>query len=274
MNKALLLSLSLSSVALSGCTDDNGAADDLKDEFPEGSGETDGETGTETSGEAGNQTASEEPLEGTMSISFGANQSLGQAPFTVALNILSKAVNADGTEDPNALIDWVMFDAENSTSGLDEFGEGINATAEFTFQNPGLYEIIAGVNADGFESAFATISSNVTDAPVVVKREQIASGTWPASVPIGCALVLLDDETKNGTAQGWVGLEPWTQGGTFTLTVSYTGASGSGAPELGWDILLRDSASVTVGQHGDSAGATVTAEIPETATDVYIRTST
>lgn len=194
MNKALLLSLSLFLVALSGCTDDGGASDDLKDEFQEAAGEEAGET-NETSNseietgepaEPGNETGettAETPEEGTIYINFSASTNAGEAPLTVNFSVMAKAINADGTENAEALFDWAMFDAnENSTSGVDEFGSEMPANVTYTFDTAGNYSIVAGVTADGYESGFATIDITVGEVPAVERPTETFSCTTPAGL--------------------------------------------------------------------------------------------
>lgn len=274
MQKVLVVSLALLMVAFAGCADDS-PADDLKQEFEEqqetehsgeghesedeseGSG---GETGGGTQGEGGEEgEGTEAPEQGTMSISFGANQTVGEAPFTVQFNVLSKAINADGTENEEAVIDWAIFDGENSTSGIEGFGTGRNGTFNFTFTNPGIYEIAAGVTADGFASAFSTIGINVSALPVVEKNPQVASGTYTVTAPIGCALT--GGSFYDGVYQGRLAVDPRVLDGDYSVTI--TGGSAGVVPIVSIAILNAAGDFITTVE--GASGVPMTGDIPGNA---------
>lgn len=181
MNKALMLSLSLFVVALAGCTDDGGAADDLKNEFQgQGTGSSSSSSasssGSASSSSSSSESSSEEPEEGTITVNFAASTNIGEAPLTVDFSILAKAINADGTENEDPFFEWAIFDAdENSTSGIDESGIDMPANVTFTFNDAGNYSIVAGVTAEGYQSGFATIDITVGEVPVVERPTQSLS---------------------------------------------------------------------------------------------------
>lgn len=170
MRKAILMSLALLALALSGCTGDDSPADDLKDEFSQSnssssSGSSSGSS-SQSTGEPGGE-GSEEP--GTIVINAAASAHAGNVPFEVALQIAGKALNSDGTEGDNASIEWAVFDAhENSTSGIQVDGIGLPTSVNVTFTEVGNFSLAIGGQLEGYQSGFQVLNFTVLPADVEV----------------------------------------------------------------------------------------------------------